>query len=501
MVRSGFKGHSQATVRLWQALTEHDYATAGKCLEAGADVTLPLGLDAAVSDSDDDPDPEDDTEARDKHDDKREPITMAGELEGSREEVPQSWTAIHLAARTVVDEAGAAFLAQCFDAGADCNLPEQGADLTPLHLAGSPLATLALLEAGADVHLTDAAGRTPLHVAQSPAIAIQLLANDADPSAEDRRGETAATHKASQRNLERFGFKGNDSAMMKLNDIGTSFLISDWIQSAHLLPAVQSLAWAKVRHTRLGKRCSPAASLLTPLWRRIGLEVAKAEVHQGALSMWIWSRFKVWLEMRTEIQRAKEARQTAALLKRLWDEAGGGVHGGVSAVQEAVADELSECKGLLDLLAGRNEETDDEESDDDESDEEVGWVVAKSPSKGEAEPEPEPEPELQFAAGDLVEVAGLQAAPQHNGKRGEVLRFDVVKGRFVLKIPGMKKLAVKPANVRERPARMLEQRSQAQAGYDADFAAQAQADRLSRLRQGTGPPETARETSGGGRYR
>jgi hypothetical protein len=53
-----------------------------------------------------------------------------------------------------------------------------------------------------------------------------------------------------------------------------------------------------------------------------------------------------------------------------------------------------------------------------------------------------------FAVGDTVEVGGLQGAPQHNGKQGVVQRFDAEKGRFVLKIAGMKKpLAVKPGNL------------------------------------------------------
>jgi hypothetical protein len=53
-----------------------------------------------------------------------------------------------------------------------------------------------------------------------------------------------------------------------------------------------------------------------------------------------------------------------------------------------------------------------------------------------------------FAVGDTVEVGGLQGAPQHNGKQGVVQRFDAEKGRYVLKIAGMKKpLAVKPGNL------------------------------------------------------
>jgi hypothetical protein len=56
-----------------------------------------------------------------------------------------------------------------------------------------------------------------------------------------------------------------------------------------------------------------------------------------------------------------------------------------------------------------------------------------------------------FATGETVEVAGLQGAPQHNGKLGVVQHFDNGKGRFVVKVDGLKKpLAVKPANLMSR---------------------------------------------------
>ena len=56
--------------------------------------------------------------------------------------------------------------------------------------------------------------------------------------------------------------------------------------------------------------------------------------------------------------------------------------------------------------------------------------------------------QLPFKVGDTVEVGGLQGAPQHNGKQGVVQRFDAEKGRFVLKVAGLKKpLAVKPENL------------------------------------------------------
>jgi len=56
--------------------------------------------------------------------------------------------------------------------------------------------------------------------------------------------------------------------------------------------------------------------------------------------------------------------------------------------------------------------------------------------------------QFPFDVGDTVEVGGLQGAPQHNGKQAVVQRFDVDKGRFVLKVAGLKKpLAVKPENL------------------------------------------------------
>ena len=64
------------------------------------------------------------------------------------------------------------------------------------------------------------------------------------------------------------------------------------------------------------------------------------------------------------------------------------------------------------------------------------------------QPELEPELERLFAVGDTVEVSGLQGAPQHNFKHGIVQKFDGQKGRYVIKIRGLKKpLAVKPNNL------------------------------------------------------
>jgi hypothetical protein len=259
------------------------------------------------------------------------------------------------------------------------------------------------LEADADVHATDANGRTPLHTARSPAIAIQLLANDADPMAKDNLGETPAVFKASQHNLERFGYQGSKSAMLRLNDIGTAHIMRDWVQSAHLLPASQSLAWAKFRHKRLNAQ--PLARLPVPLWRRIGLliEIGQMEINQGVLAQYIWARFKVWLQMRTELQRAAEARKTVSVLRKFWDEAGDGVYGDVSAVKEAIADELMGCSGLLGLLltpysvANDSSDSDDDSSDDGDEDSSDGDEGGSSIDARIPEPQPEvdsdPEPE------------------------------------------------------------------------------------------------------------
>ena len=54
----------------------------------------------------------------------------------------------------------------------------------------------------------------------------------------------------------------------------------------------------------------------------------------------------------------------------------------------------------------------------------------------------------RFLVFPAVEVGGLQGAPQHNGKQGLVQEYNPEKGRYVLKIAGMKKpLAVKPGNL------------------------------------------------------
>ena len=217
---------------------------------------------------------------------------------------------------------------------------------------------MALLGLGADVNAVDAAGRTPLHVAQSPAVAIQLLANDADPQMVDKEGLTPAQYKSSARNLERFGFDGSHAAMLRLNDIGTARIVSDWLQAAHTLPAVQALAWASARHQRLAlhpehRSLSPAARLPAHLHRRVGRELTDMEISAPVLSRFVWARFKEWLQMRTETQHAREARQTAQLLARLWKGARDDGEESEQAVRAAIADELSRCAGLAGMLAVR----------------------------------------------------------------------------------------------------------------------------------------------------
>ena len=60
----------------------------------------------------------------------------------------------------------------------------------------------------------------------------------------------------------------------------------------------------------------------------------------------------------------------------------------------------------------------------------------------------------EFAAGEKVQVGGLKGAPQHNGKRGEVLSFDRGKGRYLVRLdskatqaPTPKPLGIKPSNL------------------------------------------------------
>ena len=87
--------------------------------------------------------------------------------------------------------------------------------------------------------------------------------------------------------------------------------------------------------------------------------------------------------------------------------------------------------------------------------------------------------QLPFKVGDTVEVGGLQGAPQHNGKQGVVQRFDAEKGRFVLKVAGLKKpLAVKPENLAkagsESPKEKRKGESQAATSTDVKKTSKSQ---------------------------
>lgn len=67
-----------------------------------------------------------------------------------------------------------------------------------------------------------------------------------------------------------------------------------------------------------------------------------------------------------------------------------------------------------------------------------------------------PKPKPQFKKGDRVSVKGLKGAPQHNGKAGTILRFNEAKGRYEVELDGGKPLALRPANLEEKPSSGLE---------------------------------------------
>ena len=48
-------------------------------------------------------------------------VTMPGQLEGSVQDVPSSWTPLHLAARVAKDEGGVDVIKMMVQQGADCN--------------------------------------------------------------------------------------------------------------------------------------------------------------------------------------------------------------------------------------------------------------------------------------------------------------------------------------------------------------------------------------------
>jgi ankyrin repeat protein len=61
-----------------------------------------------------------------------------------------------------------------------------------------------------------------------------------------------------------------------------------------------------------------------------------------------------------------------------------------------------------------------------------------------------------FEAGDMVEIHGLQAAAEHNGKAGTIVGFNLDKGRWNVRIKGRKKpLGLKPGNLRRMSGQSL----------------------------------------------
>ena len=54
--------------------------------------------------------------------------------------------------------------------------------------------------------------------------------------------------------------------------------------------------------------------------------------------------------------------------------------------------------------------------------------------------------------GTAVEVHSLRSNPQHNGKRGEVVRFNTTSGRWEVRLPSSRKvLALQPDNLTPLP--------------------------------------------------
>jgi len=82
---------------------------------------------------------------------------------------------------------------------------------------------------------------------------------------------------------------------------------------------------------------------------------------------------------------------------------------------------------------------------------------------------PEDAAELQgeaaaFELGEQVLVVGLQERPEHNGRRGQVIRFDAQAGKYVIRPEGGAKLAkLKPENLRALPGGPCSPPSQAAA--------------------------------------
>ena len=127
-----------------------------------------------------------------------------------------------------------------------------------------------------------------------------------------------------------------------------------------------------------------------------------------------------------------------------------------AAKRQAAADrELAALREPAQLAAQRQlqEEAEDGSESEDES---GGEAEQPQPQARKQQPEPEPEPgqaRQALSAGDRVEVFGLVAAAQHNGKRGTVQRWLHKKRRYLVRLDGAespKPIAVKPANLQLR---------------------------------------------------
>eukprot|EP01043_Picozoa_sp_COSAG02_P064453 COSAG02_NODE_9429_length_2219_cov_2.393396_1_plen_513_part_01 len=54
---------------------------------------------------------------------------------------------------------------------------------------------------------------------------------------------------------------------------------------------------------------------------------------------------------------------------------------------------------------------------------------------------------LRLSAGDWVEIMGLSGAPEHNGKKGTIVRWSDKKGRFIVDVGLERPIAVRPENL------------------------------------------------------
>jgi ankyrin repeat protein len=84
----------------------------------------------------------------------------------------------------------------------------------------------------------------------------------------------------------------------------------------------------------------------------------------------------------------------------------------------------------------------------------LGNTPQQRPTLGQTLHARTPAPLDRFVEGEPVTIHGLKAAPQHNGQRGVVLRFDATKERYAVELTGKDKTAgtinLKPANLKPR---------------------------------------------------